>query len=46
METELISFGKMSTGGGKKAPQITPHWWIFWTTIFYNLKKFTLRSFY
>ena len=28
----------------KKAPQITPWGWIFWTMIFYNLKKFTSRS--
>jgi hypothetical protein len=27
-----------------KAPQITPRWWIFWTMIFYNPKKFTSRS--
>ena len=31
--TELIFF--ISTGGGKKAPQITPRGWIFWTIIFY-----------
>ena len=37
-------FFKITTGGGKKAPQITPRGWIFWTMIFYNLKKFTSRS--
>ena len=42
--TQLISFEKMSTGGGKKVPQITPWGWIFWTMIFYHLKKFTSRS--
>ena len=35
--TQMISFEKMSTGGGKKAPQITPRGWIFWTMIYYNL---------
>ena len=35
---------KMSTGRGKQGPQITPQGWIFWTMIFYNLKKFTPRS--
>ena len=42
--TQLIFFEKMTTGGGKKARQITPQGWIFWTMIFYNLKKFTSRS--
>ena len=42
--TQMIFLFKMTTGGGKKAPQITPWRWIFWTMIFYNLKKFTLRS--
>ena len=37
-------FEKMTTGGGKKATLITPQGWIFWTMIFYNLKKFTSRS--
>ena len=37
-------FEILSTGGGKKAPQITPQGLIFWTMIFYNLKKFTSRS--
>ena len=37
-------FEKMTNGGGKKIPQITPQGWIFWTMIFYNLKKFTSRS--
>jgi hypothetical protein len=32
-------FEKMSTGGEKKAPTITPRGWIFWTIIFYNLKN-------
>ena len=41
--TQLIFFEKMSTGGGKMAPQITPQGGIFWTIIFYNLKKFPLR---
>ena len=44
--TRLISFLKMTTGGGKKAPQITPRGWIFWTMVFYNLKEFTLVSFH
>jgi hypothetical protein len=35
--TPLIFFEKISTGGGKKTPQITPRGWIFWTMIFYNL---------
>ena len=34
---------KLPLGEGKGAPQITPRWWIFWTMIFYNLKKFTSR---
>jgi hypothetical protein len=42
--TQLIIFEKMFTGGGKKAPQITPQGRVFWTMIFYNLKKFTSRS--
>ena len=43
--TQLTFFEKKkSTGGGKKAPQITHRGWIFWTMIFYNLKKFTSRS--
>ena len=42
--TQLIFFEKNTTGGGKKAPQITSRGWIFWTTIFYNIKKFTSRS--
>ena len=33
-----------NSGGGKKAPQITPRVWDFWTMIFYNLKKLTSRS--
>ena len=37
-------FFKMATGGGKKALQITPRGWIFWTMIFYNLKKFRSKS--
>ena len=40
---QLIFFEKMTTGEGKR-PQITPRGWIFWTVIFYNLKKFTSRS--
>ena len=35
--TQLIFFENISTGGGKKAPQITPRGWIFWTMIFYDL---------
>ena len=42
--TQLIFFEKMSTWGGKQGPQITSRGWIFWTMIFYNLKKFTSRS--
>ena len=42
--TQLIFFEKNLTVGGKKANQITPRGWIFWTMIFYNLKKFTSRS--
>ena len=42
--TQLIFFEKMTTGGGIKAPQITPRGWIFWTMIFNNLKKFISRS--
>ena len=38
-------FEKLSTGGGKQGPQITPWGWIFRTMIFYSLKKFTSRSF-
>ena len=34
----------ITTGGGEKAPQITPRGWIFRTMIFYNLKKFTSKS--
>ena len=38
--TKWIFFEKKNqTGGGKKPPQITPLGWIFWTLIFYNLKK-------
>ena len=32
---------KLPLGEGKRPPQITPQGWIFWTMIFYNLKKFT-----
>ena len=31
-------------GGGELGTKITPRGWIFWTKIFYNLKKFTSRS--
>ena len=34
----------MTTEGVKMPPQITPRGWIFWTMIFYNLKKFRSRS--
>ena len=42
--TQLISLEKMSTGGGNEAPQITPKGCIFWTMIFYDLKKLSSRS--
>ena len=44
--TQLIYFYQISTGGGKKAPQITPWGWIFWTMIFLDLEKITSRSIY
>ena len=40
--TQLIFL--ITNGGGKNAQQITSWGWIFWTMIFYNLKKFTSRS--
>ena len=37
--TQLIFKKRMTTEGVKMPPQITPRGWIFWTIIFYNLKK-------
>ena len=42
--TQLIFFEKYTTGGGKKAPKLHRGGGIFWTMIFYNLKKITSRS--
>ena len=42
--TQLIIFEIMTTEGVKMPTQITPLGWIFWTMIFYNLKKFRSRS--
>ena len=42
--TQLIIFEIMTTEGVKMPTQITPLGWIFWTMIFYNLKKLTSRS--
>ena len=37
-------FPKITTEGRKMATKITPRGWIFWTMMFYHLKKFTSRS--
>ena len=42
--TQLIFLEKIQLWEGKRPPQITHRGWIFWTMIFYNLEKFTLRS--
>ena len=44
LHTLVAKIGTMSVGGGNLGTQITPQGWIFWTMIFYNLKKFTSRS--
>ena len=36
--------GKWPAWGWELETQITPQGWIFWTMIFYNLKRFTSRS--
>ena len=36
--------GNQWTKGEELGTQITPWGWIFWTMIFFNLKKFTSRS--
>ena len=41
--THLISLEKMSTGVGKKAPPNYTPGWIFWTMIFYDLKKIHIK---
>jgi hypothetical protein len=40
----MIYFEENVNWGREKGPQITPLGWIFWTMIFYDLKKFTSRS--
>ena len=44
LHTLTAKIGTMSAEGGPLGTQITAPGWIFWTMIFYNLKKFTSRS--
>ena len=40
----LFGGARITTGWLELGTQITPQGWIFWTMIFYNLKKFTSIS--